>query len=68
VHRVVVRGQREHARLRVVRANALQRFEPAHARHREVEHEHVGRELGIELTGHLARRSLADHRHFGLRL
>jgi hypothetical protein len=44
----------------MLRAQALERLEPAHARHRDVEYDHVGRVL-LDLLEHLAAvRSLRD--------
>jgi hypothetical protein len=50
----------------VVSPDAPQSLEAAHARHRKIQHDHIGIELKIALASHLARFGLGDDCDFGV--
>ena len=66
MRRVLVRRQRQDARLRLLRQDAAHRFEPAHAGHRQVHHQHIGfhaRVLGAGLLAAVELRPPPPPRH-----
>ena len=68
MHRVILRRERQHARLRMVSADTPQRFKSAHSGHRQIHHDHIRIELKVALAGAFARFSFGDERNLRLRL
>ncbi len=58
--RVLVGGQRQHARLRILRHQPAHGLDAAHAGHRQIHHDDVGPGTRVELASLLAVARLGD--------
>src|SRR5882757_2954201 len=68
LYRWVPTVEAESFRSSVMRPDSFQRFQPAHAGHREIHDEDVRRQLVVPLTGALAGVGFPNHRYLGMGL